>query len=266
MLWDNPRVFSVVYHRLLDQWLEHPSFPVDSVEVNVESFYKTTPHRLRWLSKRYAIAARCAALSASSSDPIDARQVEACRAVVDQCDALWVTHPLGFSRVAEMDLGLPIPIPLTSRRLDCVTDRVRDLSKRLARPLLIENTTSTLRVSGTLSEPEFLNRLCAGSGCRLAVDLGALCRETAWLRIEPASWLTDAGLGNVDYVRVTGPYGADLDAQLAALSWLASHAAFRGVGLALVPGSTLRAFEAAGGRIQALLSHRGFDNPPHHPA
>ncbi|MEQ1758122.1 MAG: DUF692 family multinuclear iron-containing protein [Vicinamibacterales bacterium] len=205
MVSDRPRVFGVCYDSRFDPWIEDHAIDVGCVEVQAEHFYTSTPHRLRWLAARSPLIVRCSSLSLGGPDPVDERQLASCAAVLRDADALWLTHPLGFSRAGEIDLGMNIPISLTAPNLDLVIDRINDVVERCGRQLLIENGSSRLTVSGTLVETEFLNRLCARSASKLLIDLSALCIDGRRHRFTPTSWLDDIDPQQIAQLRVVSP-------------------------------------------------------------
>lgn len=202
MVRDNSAVFGLLYQRRLEAWIERGSIDVDCLEVFAEQFDATTPHHLRWLSDRIPIALRSNRLSLGGPDPLDAGRIAACAALVREAKALWLAHPLGFSRAGEIDLGLTMPIALTATNLDLVCDRVGKVMERCGARLLIEPNSSRLRIVGTLAETEFLNLLCARSGSGLLIDLSVLCAAGRTHQFNPSAWLDDIDLQKVDQLRI----------------------------------------------------------------
>ena len=207
MVCDTPPVFGLLYEPRLDPWIEHGEIDADCVEVQAEQFYTSTPSRLRWLAGQFPIIVRCASLSLGGPDPIDERQLARCAAVARDANALWLTHPLGFSRAGEIDLGMTVPISLTKPNLDLVSDRISEVIERCGRQLLIENGSSPLRILGTLAETEFLNLLCTRSAGKLLIDLSALCTDGRMHRFDPAAWLDDIAPQQIVQLRVVSTAG-----------------------------------------------------------
>lgn len=200
-----PPVIGLSYQLRLDPWLERGRFDPDCIEINAEPFYRSTPHRLRWLSAQYPVIVRCASLSLGGPDPIEPQAIASCATIAHDANAIWLAHPLGFSRSGEIDLGMSVPISLTRTNLELVSERVREVIDRCERTLLIENGSSALKIRGTLAETEFLNLLCAQSGCKLLVDLSVLYADSRRHRFDPAAWLDDIEPQQIVQVRVTVP-------------------------------------------------------------
>jgi uncharacterized protein (UPF0276 family) len=206
MLCDNQGpVIGLSYQLRFDSLIEHGRHLVDSVEANVEPFFKSTSHRLRWLSARRPVTLRCASLSLGGPDPIDERMLDACAALVGEGNALWISYPLGFSRSGEIDLGLTIPISFTQKNLELVSQRARMIAERCGCPVLIENAHSPIRLRGTLTGTSFLNALCSSSGCRLLVDLQALHADSVEHRFDATRWLDELDPRWIVAVRVAIP-------------------------------------------------------------
>lgn len=252
-------MFGLFYQPRLDPWIERGQIDADCVEVQAEQFYTSTPHRLRWLAARSPIIVRCASLSLGGPDPIDDRQLASCAAVVRDANALWLAHPLGFSRAGEIDLGMTVPIPLTKASLHLVSARISEVSERCGCQLLIENGSSPLRILGTLAETEFLNRLCARSGCKLLIDVSALCADSRTNRSDPAAWLDDIDPQQIVQLRVAGALalgnngapGPTIDEQLSLVSRVRTRARPRAIVLAVPPFGPLGDVDRALAQLKA---------------
>jgi hypothetical protein len=70
-----------------------------------------------------------------------------------------------------------------------MVEHARAIAEAFGRPLLIENIAAPLRLAGTMSETDFLNRLCERSGCGLSVDLTALAVNGRNHAVDPVAWL-----------------------------------------------------------------------------
>ena len=202
MVRDNSPVFGLCYQRRLESWIERGRIAIDCVEVRSEQFDTTTPHHLRWLSDRIPIAVRSNSLSLGGPERLDPGRIASCAALVREAKALWLAHPLGFSRAGEIDLGVTMPIAPTMSNLDLVCDRVGEVMERCGDRLLIEQNSSRLKIAGTLAETEFLGLLCARSGSGLLIDLSVLCASSRIHQFNPAAWLDDLDVHRIEQLRI----------------------------------------------------------------
>jgi len=196
-------VLGLAHQLRMDPWIESHRFDPGCLAIDAEPFYKTTPLRLRWLAARCPLIVHCSSLSLGGPEPLDERELASCAAIVHTAKARWLSHALGFSRAGGIDLGLVVPISLTASALRLVADRVRQVMDRCGCPLALGNSSSPLRVRGSMAETDFLNELCARSGASLQVDLAAL--ETSHLRygLDVDAWLDAVDHRAVVEMRIT---------------------------------------------------------------
>lgn len=247
------------YQLWLDPLFERGDVNVDCIEIVAEAFSGSTPHRLHWLRSRHRICVHCTGLSLGGPDPLDAARVSACAEIARNADALWLSHAMGFSRSGEIDLGLTVPIALTSSTLQITASRVREVMERSGRLLLIENGSSPLRIRGTVAETDFLSELCARTGCQLLIDLAALDSEAKRHALDPSRWLDAIDVSRIAQIRMTMPAAsADLaqemnvEEQFAYLPLLLRDGRSPALILALPQNGTLASFEPTWIKLQSL--------------
>lgn len=199
---DSPLQVGISYLPILASWVDSGPVEIDIIEVVAEQFYKGGQGRLRALARDHRLVLHTARLSLGTPGPFDRNELFWIAAAVDQANPLWLSEHLGFRRTAEVDLGFPNPLPLTRQSLDLMVQHAGELIEMFGRPLLIENIASPLRIGGTLSEPEFLNRLCEASGCGLLVDLTALAVNGRMHGFDPVRWLEEIDLNHIVQIRL----------------------------------------------------------------
>jgi len=207
----------VAYRPELATWIESHPAALGCLEIKAEQFYKGCEGQLRSLAEAYPLVIHGSGLSLGSPGALDQEELGLFSAVVRLADPLWVSEHLGFRRTAEVDLAHPSPIPLTTDTLALFVGRCRDVVERCRKPLLIENIAYHLQISGEMSEPEFLNRLCDETGCGLLVDLTALAVNGRTHGFDPRVWLDAIERRRITQVHI-GAYGKDGD------RWSDSHA------------------------------------------
>ena len=106
---------------------------------------------------------------------------------------------LAFSRLGATSLPHFVPLWRTEVQLELVAQNVDRIQSRLGVPLLLENPASPLDPGGDMSTAEFLNRLCARTGCEVLLDLENV-------RVNAKNGLVDAELelGELDLRHVGG--------------------------------------------------------------
>ena len=254
----------LAYQLRMDPWIERGRFDPACLEVSAEPFYKTTWHRLHWLAAKRPLIVNCSSLSLGGPDAIDERELALCNAIVQAAKARWLSHPLGFSRAGEIDLGLTVPMALTASTLRVVCDRARRVMDRCGCVLSIANTASPLRILGTIAETDFLNELTARTGCTLLVDLSALDSDRARHGLDVTAWLDAIDPRAVAQVRVTiGPWNRDAEAwpsfarQVAHAARLRTLAPAAPVVLSAAQGCSVECLDRAWSELRTFTSGNG---------
>ncbi len=152
---------------------QHP--PVDWFEVLSENFLNTGGRPLYVLDQvveRYPVALHGVSLSIGSTDPLDLAYLKELKGLADRTRARWVSDHLCWTGVLGRNTHDLLPMPYTEEALRHTIARVREVSERLERPLVLENPSSYLEfAASTLTEWEFLARLAEEADCGLLLDV-----------------------------------------------------------------------------------------------
>lgn len=105
----------------------------------------------------------------------------------------------------EINVGITMPLPRNQRTLDLVAPRIAEVLQRIDAPFLIENNVYFIDLpENEMGEAEFLNRLCAESGCGLLLDLHNLYTNGLNLGFDPYEVVADLNLENVIEIHIAG--------------------------------------------------------------
>jgi uncharacterized protein (UPF0276 family) len=148
---------------------------VDWFEVLSENFMDTKGRPLFVLdriSERYPIALHGVSMSIGGTDPLDREYLRKLKALAGRTRAHWVSDHLCWTGVAGRNVHDLLPMPYTEEALRHTAARVRQVSEILERPLVIENPSSYVEFAdSTMTEWEFLGRLCDEADCGLLLDV-----------------------------------------------------------------------------------------------
>ncbi len=186
-------------------WIDSRPPGVDCLEIIAEPFYKHESQRqVRRLAETYPLIVRGLELSLGTPGPLDQGRLDDFARVVQAADPLWVSEHIGFRRTDEADLGCVCPLPPTPETIEIMADHVRVLGERCAKPVILETITTDLRITGRLSESDFLNRLCEAADCGLLLDVTSLFVNSRNHRFDPRSWLRDIDPRRIVQLHVGG--------------------------------------------------------------
>lgn len=149
--------------------------PVDFVEVISENFMVNGGRPrdiLRRVRARHPVALHGVSMSVGSADGLDRDYLARLRELVDEIDPLFVSDHLCWTRFGGFQSHDLLPLPYTQEALQTVCDNVDAAQEALGRTMLIENPSSYIAFDGAqMSEWEFLDALCARTGCELLLDV-----------------------------------------------------------------------------------------------
>jgi hypothetical protein len=148
---------------------------VDWFEVLSENFMDTGGRPLHVLDRvveRYPVALHGVSLSIGSTDPLDRAYLRKLKTLAERTRARWVSDHLCWTGVLGRNTHDLLPLPYDEATLRHVSRRVKQVEDALERPLVLENPSTYLAFTGsTMTEWEFLTRLCDEAGCGLLLDV-----------------------------------------------------------------------------------------------
>jgi len=180
----------------------------DLLEVIVDQYLGATEverRRIDALAGQIPTVVHGLRLSLGSIDPPDPAYVDRVLQAVDKLGARHYSEHLAFTRAEGLEIDVLLPIPLSEAFLDVVTRNVLSVRKRIACPMLIENVPTAFRYAdSTMSEAEFLNRLCDRTGIELLLDVeNAYADEENWAT-NADTFVDSLDIGKVACLHVAG--------------------------------------------------------------
>lgn len=194
----------VGYRKELAGWIgSHPA-GVECLEITAEHFFHDGEDRLAQLAKQFPLFVHGLGLSLGTPGPLDSRTLEAFAGVMRAANPEWISEHIAFTRTADVDLGHLNPVPPTREVLGIVSDHAREVSARCGKPIILENITSHVRLTGELSEPDFLNELCARADCGLLLDVTNLFINSRNHGFDPLAWVREIEPRRIVQLHIVG--------------------------------------------------------------
>jgi uncharacterized protein len=192
----------------LASWLADGVSEVNCVELTAEHFFDAPDAAISRIGDQYVCSVHGLGLSLGTPGPLDAPTLRNYARVARLSKAQWVSEHVAFTRTAEVDLGHLNPVAPTRDNLKLLTDHVQQVQVATARPIRLENITTELRLSGSFSEPEFLNALCEWPDVGLLLDVTNLFINARNHRFDAEDWLSELQPGVVRQMHIVG-YGEE---------------------------------------------------------
>ncbi len=194
----------VGYRREMAGWIEgHPS-GVDCLEITAEHFGGDCEAHLGKLRSRYRLFVHGLGLSLGTPGPLDASRLERFATVVRYANPDWISEHVAFTRTREIDLGHLNPVPPTKESVRILADHAREVASRCAKPILLENITSHLKLEGDLAETDFLNEVCQAANCGMLLDVTNLYINSRNHGFDPLQWLSEIERGLIRQLHIVG--------------------------------------------------------------
>lgn len=164
------------------------------------------PHRqLGWLRKQFPLAMHGVGLSLGSTDGLDDAHVQRLAALVARYEPAVLSEHLAWSHWNASSFNDLLPVPYTRESLAVVTRNIHRVQEATGRSILIENPSRYLAFAqDDCSEAEFLNALCASTGCDLLLDINNLYVSACNLGFSASSYLATLNTGRVREVHLAG--------------------------------------------------------------
>jgi len=143
-------------------------------------------------------------MSIGSADGLRADYLQRLRALVDEVEPLFVSDHLSWSRIERFNSHDLLPLPYTREALDRVCANVDHAQSALGRTMLVENPSSYIAFAGEMSEWEFLDALCARTGCGLLLDVNNVFVSASNHGFDPHAYLAGIPAARVRQVHLAG--------------------------------------------------------------
>ncbi len=212
---------------------------VDFVEVISENFMVDGGRPLdvlRRVRERHPVALHGVSMSIGSADGVREDYLRRLRALVDRLEPLFVSDHLSWSRIGRFNSHDLLPLPYTEEALEVVCANVARAQEVLRRPLLLENPSSYLTFAGDIKEWEFLEAVCARTGCELLLDVNNVFVSASNHGFDAMAYLAGIPAQRVRQIHLAGhSHGRELlidthDKPVADAVWSLYAAALRRVG------------------------------------
>lgn len=181
---------------------------VDFVEVISENFMVAGGQPLdilRRVRERHPVALHGVSMSIGSADGLRRDYLVRLKALVAAVDPLYVSDHLSWSRIGRFNSHDLLPLPYTDEALDVVCTNIARAQDALGRAMLFENPSSYLAFDGaSMTEWDFLARMCERTGCGLLLDVNNVFVSAANHGFDPFAFLDGIPARHVRQIHLAG--------------------------------------------------------------
>ncbi len=203
----------------LHSWLDDAQGPAFA-EVHAENYMGDggAPHaQLTRLREHSALSLHGVGLSIGAEGALDAAHLERLAALIDRYQPAVFSEHLAWSTHGGVFFNDLLPLTYDTRALDRVCAHIDQVQSRLRMRLLLENPSTYFEfAASSMSEPEFISRIVARTGCGLLLDVNNVYVSCHNHRRDPLAYLAALPLAAVDEIHLAG-HAVEIDDQGAAL-------------------------------------------------
>lgn len=181
---------------------------VGFLEVHSENFFGVGGQPMAVLERArdlYPISLHGVGLSLGSAEPLSREHLKQLKALVDHIDPWTISDHLAWVGIDGRYANDLLPLPLTQEALRVVIDHVNEVQDALGRAILVENPSTYVAFCGPLiPEPEFLDSVVSGTGCRLLLDVNNIYVSAVNLGFDAEDYLRSIRPGDVAEIHLAG--------------------------------------------------------------
>lgn len=181
---------------------------VGMFEVHAENYMGAGGPRLAQLERLrrdHRLSVHGVGLSIGGIQPIDREHLARVKLVIDRFQPELFSEHLAWSSHAGRYFGDLLPLPYTLDTLDRVASHILEVQDALQRRILLENPATYVRFEGwSFSEPEFIARLVARTGCGLLLDVSNVFVCACNHGFEAEAYIDAFPLSSVEEIHLAG--------------------------------------------------------------
>ena len=186
--------------------LNHP-WQVGFLEIHCENYFGggLQLKQLAKLRENYAISCHGVGLSLGRFDSLDLSHLAKLKTLFDFIDPILVSEHLSFSTDGNAHTPDLLPLPLSHEAMAAMVRNVSHAQDFTKRRYLIENPSNYISYAQyDYSEPEFLNELCAITGCGILLDVNNIAVSAHNLGIDAKAFIDTLNPEYVGEIHLAG--------------------------------------------------------------
>lgn len=192
---------------LLD--LKHNSFSPDFWEITPENWM----HMPKVFEKEFEEAvfstptiAHGLSLSIGSVDKLNKKFVKQIKEFLDRYKIEYYSEHLSFSSLDNRQTYELLPIPMTKKMINIISDRVKEVEDIIQRNLILENATYYLVPYSEMREVDFINEVMEKSGAKILLDVNNVFVNASNHSFKSRRFIDDIDKSKVAYMHIAGHY------------------------------------------------------------
>jgi len=191
------------------QQIDEDGFLPDWWEIAPENWFDIPFHHREKFEQMISLrptVAHGVALSIGSDEPVDKKFLKKMKNFLDFYNIEHYSDHISFSSLEGLQTYELLPINMTKKSLNFISDKIKTVEDYLQRPLILENATYYYLPKSDMREVDFINELMEKSGAKLLLDVNNIYVNGLNHGFNPYDFLDELDLNKAAYIHVAGHY------------------------------------------------------------
>jgi uncharacterized protein (UPF0276 family) len=189
------------------QSLNSGNFKPDWVEITPENWIDM-PFKFRAdfneVMESYKVIAHGLSLSIGSPEPINRHNLSILKSFLDEYGIDHYSEHLSYSTWNGSQTYELLPVPMTKTMAEFISDKIKQVSDFIQRPVIMENATYYYQPYAEMPEAEFINMTLQKADCSFLLDVNNVYVNAVNHKFNPKAFINELDLGRVAYIHTAG--------------------------------------------------------------
>lgn len=152
------------------------------------------------------VVAHGLSLSIGSIEPLDKAFLKRMKSFLDRYNIEHYSDHLSFTSLMGAQTYELLPLSMTKKSVEIISDKVKQVSDFMQRELILENATYYYLPHADMKEVDFINEVMHKSGAKLLLDVNNVYVNSKNHDFSPHKFLEELDLSKAAYIHVAGHY------------------------------------------------------------
>jgi len=145
-------------------------------------------------------------LSIGSVDKLNRKFVKQIKTFLDRYNIEHYSEHLSFSSLDNKQSYELLPVPMTKKMVNVISDRVKEVEDIIQRNLILENATYYLVPYSEMREVDFINEVMEKSGAKMLLDVNNVFVNSVNHGFKARKFIDEIDKSKVAYMHMAGHY------------------------------------------------------------
>jgi len=154
--------------------------------------------------EQFPIVAHGLSLSIGSLDPLDMNFLKDIKDFLDRFKIKHYSEHLSFSNFLGAQTYELLPVPMTPKMVEHISDKIKKVQDYLGRPLILENASYYYIPYSEMLEVDFINSVLEKSDSQMLLDVNNVFVNSVNHQFYAKKFIKDLNLDRVAYIHIAG--------------------------------------------------------------